>query len=138
MSPSRRQPSQARTVTRSTHEFLRFVLIGAGAAGCYVLLATLLDVFLGVPRALASAVAYGAMVLPAYAAQRFLTFRSTASHLQAFPRYLAAQFAALSVASIVSASISGVVAPLTYGIAGAAGALVTYCLLKFWGFSERA
>jgi hypothetical protein len=50
---------------------------------------------------------------------------------------LPTQLIALSVASIISASISGLFAPLTYCFAGTGGAVVSYCLLKFWSFSDR-
>jgi putative flippase GtrA len=86
---SRRQSSHVPTVAGLAREWFMFVLIGGGVAGLYVLLASLLDVVIDLAPAMASAIAYGVLVLPAYAAQRSFTFRSSASHLQSLPRYLA-------------------------------------------------
>ena len=118
---------------KPVREIALFLLVGGTAALLYILIATLLETLVGLTRPWASAVAYGLMVPPAYAAQKRFTFRSSASHSRAFPSYLLTQFVALGVASVVSSQLGRLPPPLAYGIAGICAAIVSFVLLKFWG-----
>jgi putative flippase GtrA len=119
----------------SKSEVALFLLVGGSAALLYIALATLLELYFGLARTWASAFAYGSTIPIAYSAQKKLTFRSSVSHATAFPRYLATQLVALVTTSIVSGKLAELPPPLAYGIAGACAAIVSFLLLKFWGFS---
>lgn len=117
-------------------EVFPFLLVGGSAALLYIAFATLLEVHAGLARPWASAIAYGSMIPVAYMAQKTLAFRSTARHATAFPRYLATQLVALATASLVSGAFLGLPPPLVYFIAGLCAAVVSFLMLKFWGFAS--
>jgi putative flippase GtrA len=116
-----------------------FLGVGGAGAATYALLATGLDQA-GLPAWLASVLSYAALIPIVYWGQRRLTFRSSAPHASAFPKYVGAQMLGLSL----SAALPWFLPPaprlppaLTFfAMIGVISAL-NFILLKFWTFARR-
>jgi putative flippase GtrA len=120
---------------------LAFALVGVSAACGYLVLC---NIFVPLVKTMAgwevSVLCYAAMILPAYALHKRFSFRSSAGHRQALPRYVLVQIMSLSFASAFSF--------LVYAIWGVphlpASILVTgltsgasFVALNLWAFATR-
>jgi len=118
---------------------LSFLLIGAGAAGAFVVLSSAaIWAFPEPPRWIISAICYGLFIVPVYLLQRRFSFQSDAPHRHALPRYVLAQVASLCLASVFSFVAYGTLglptlpaAMLVIGLTSG----VSYMVLRRWVFS---
>lgn len=130
-------PVPARSILGDLGAFLG---IGAGAMIGFVVLSTLvLSLPTGLPDWMASALCYGAFIVPVYLLHRRFSFGSDAQHRHALPRYVAVQAAALTLATLLSAIAYGIfsmptlvasilVVTLTSG--------VNFVILRSWAFVQ--
>jgi putative flippase GtrA len=81
--------------------FVRFVVVGVGAALLFFVLAFLL-VSAGLPPFVGSALAYAVAFVVAYSAQRGWTFGGRHDHSHALPRYFAVQLGCATFSGVVS------------------------------------
>jgi SAM-dependent methyltransferase len=118
-----------------------FLIIGAAAAGGFVLLSTLaLSLPLGLPSWLVSAGCYALFIVPVYVLHRRYSFASAAPHARALPRYLAVQLSALTLASIfsyVTYSMAGLPTPFAALLVIGLTSGVNFMVLRLWAFSAR-
>lgn len=122
-------------------ELLSFLLVGAGAALCFMGLSMLMiGLRTGIPDWIVSAFCYALFIVPVYLAHRRVSFRSDVPHAVALPRYVAVQLSALCLAALFSfvcytllgmqtAIAAFVVIVLTSG--------VNFIVLKLWAFARR-
>ena len=113
-----------------------FLTVGGISGLCYVGLAWALH-FFGLSPTMSSAAAYTICLPAAYAGQRRYTFRSNCYHRVAFIRYLATQGIGGVVAAsttFVASSLGGLPTIVAFVCSGAAAAVASYLLQKFWVF----
>jgi putative flippase GtrA len=122
--------------------FISFLVYGGIAAAIYVgLTALIIELRTGVPDWIVSSLCYGALIFPVYYVHRRWSFRSTAPHGHALPRYVVVQLCGLAlVATFSYVAFETLHLP---GIAGAtlvmlASALIKFVVLRFWAFATRA
>ncbi len=119
-----------------------FVLVGGGAALALAAVTTaMISLRTGVPDWLMGALCYAAFVLPVYLLHRRLSFRSTAAHRQAFPRYVAVQLSAIALVSLFSFvcyTVLGIETAIGSVIVLGLTAAVNFVLLKLWAFATGA
>jgi putative flippase GtrA len=119
---------------------LNFIGIGAAGAAAFVLLSTLvmwIDPY--AERWMINAACYAATILPVYLMHRRYSFDSDASHVQAFPRYLAVQAMALVLAAVFSFVINGVFSLPTFFASILVIGLtsgVNFLVLRSWAFAR--
>lgn len=122
-------------------QLLVFILVGAAGALGFVLLSTMLiGLRTGAPDWIVSAASYSAMIFPVYLAHRQLSFRTTAPHRSALPRYAAVQLAAVGLAALFSYVFHGVLAVPALPAAVLVVALtsgVNFLVLRAWAFAVR-
>ncbi len=122
-----------------SRRLVRFVIVGAGAAGLLFALSYFF-VRLGWPPFIASMVAYAISFAAAYTAQRNWTFQSGQDHRRTLPRYFVLQAGC--------AITSGVTAHLTVSLFGASpfvmavvttiiASAVSFVLSSQWVFAAR-
>jgi putative flippase GtrA len=117
-------------------EKMTFLAVGGMSGVCYVALASAIH-FFGLSPVPSSAAAYAICLPFAYAGQRRLTFRSTRSHGVALIRYLVTQGVGGAIAAsttYAASSLVGLPAILAFILSGAAAAVASYLLQKFWVF----
>ena len=114
-----------------------FGIIGCISAACYVALGVFFSRLPGVRPSVALAGALVVMLLPNYAAQRTLTFRSQRNHRQALPRYLVTQ----AISNLLGMALSELFADqvavrpwMAFTVVAFVIAAVNFTLLKFWTF----
>jgi putative flippase GtrA len=114
-----------------------FGIIGCISAACYVALGVLFSRLPGVRPSMALAGALIVMLLPNYAAQRTLTFRSRRNHRQALPRYLVTQAISNLLGMVLSELFADQVAArpwVAITVVAFVIAAVNFTLLKLWTF----
>ena len=122
-------------------ELLSFLCVGGLAALCFVGLSMLMiELRTGLPDWLMSALCYAAFIVPVYLAHRHYSFRSSAPHAVALPRYVAVQLSALALAacfSYICYSLLGmpttIAALLVIGLTSG----VNFVVLRLWAFAHR-
>lgn len=112
---------------------------GAGAVG-YAVLSTVLTSHFGFRPSAASLTGYAAMIPPIYVAQKMLTFRSTARHAAAFPKYVAVQ----AIGSVIALTLSelliagfGFPPLVSFGAVALVIASTNFVMLRWWAFANR-
>lgn len=122
-----------------TTELFSFLVVGGTMAACFAALSTvMIDLRTGVADWVMSALCYAVMIAPAYLAHRRFSFRSSAPHAIALPRYVAVQISAICLAAIFSFVCYGV-----FGMAALPAALViaaltagvNFVVLRVWAFA---
>ena len=110
-----------------------FLLVGASASVGYIVIAKLLN-WVGLTAAAASAISYLLCIPPAYAGQRWITFRSSRRHNVAMARYMVTQGLGLTVATatVQLVSSAGVPALWAFVLADLFASVQTYMLQKRW------
>ncbi|MGN6100675.1 MAG: GtrA family protein [Devosia sp.] len=123
-------------------QLIAFLLVGGSGAVAFVLLSTIaIGLRPPVPDWVASTVCYAALIGPVYLLHRRFSFRSSAPHGHALPRYVGVQIGAICLASLFSY--------VTYHLLGLptvwASLLVTgltsgvsFVILKAWAFTHPA
>jgi len=123
-------------------DLLIFGMIGGLAALLHVAgSAMMIGLRTGVPDWLISTLWYAAFIGPVYLAHRHYSFRSSAPHKQALPRYILTQIFGLALAALFSFIAHGVLA-----VPSLAGAIlvigltsgVNFAVLRLWAFARRA
>lgn len=130
------RPNQMRDDIR---QFVSYAVIGGGGALLYVVCASLLHE-LGAREWLASFLSYLAFIPIIYFLQRRLTFRSSAHHGTAFPRYAAIQTFGLLLAAALPALFAGFgfrSPTASFMVVAVTIAVVNFGLSKFWAFRDR-
>jgi len=114
-------------------EKISFLLVGASASGCYILIALALS-WAGLTPAVASGMAYLLCIPLAYISQRQITFRSSRRHNVALFRYVATQGLGLIIATatVLFASAAGIPSILAFAAADVLASVQTYVLQKHW------
>jgi putative flippase GtrA len=143
VSLTRDVPPPSRPLGAMLGEMMMFVCIGgAGALSFVVLSSVVIWMNTGLEAWVTNTACYAALILPVYGLQRRFSFRSSAGHRQALPRYMAVQGSALLLAALFSSLIHGVLAvPTVFAsllvIALTSG--VNFVVLRNWAFasSER-
>lgn len=119
-----------------------FVLVGGGAALALAAITTaMISLRTGVPDWLMGALCYAAFVVPVYLLHRRVSFRSTAAHRQAFPRYLAVQLSAIALVSLFSwlcYTVLGIETAIGSVIVLGLTAAVNFVVLRLWAFASGA
>lgn len=119
-----------------------FVLVGGGAAlGLAAVTTAMISLRTGVPDWLMGALCYAAFVVPVYLLHRRVSFRSTAAHRQAFPRYLAVQLSAIALVSLFSwlcYTVLGIETAIGSVIVLGLTAAVNFVVLRLWAFASGA
>lgn len=119
-----------------------FVLVGGGAALALAAVTTaMISLRTGVPDWLMGALCYAAFVVPVYLLHRRVSFRSTAAHRQAFPRYLAVQLSAIALVSVFSwlcYTVLGIETAIGSVIVLGLTAAVNFVVLRLWAFASGA
>ena len=117
-----------------------FLIIGAAAAGGFVLLSTAaMALPIGLPSWVVSAICYGVFIVPVYLLHRRFSFASEAPHARALPRYIAVQLSALGLATLFSFLTYGVATlptPLAAALVIALTSGVNFMVLRLWAFSH--
>jgi len=110
-----------------------FLLVGASASVCYIMIAKLLN-WGGLTPTAASAVSYLLCIPLAYAGQRRITFRSSRRHHIAMVRYIATQGLGLTIATatVHFTASAGLPALLAFVLADVVASAQTYLLQKHW------
>jgi len=110
-----------------------FLLVGASASVCYIMIAKLLN-WGGLTPTAASAVSYLLCIPLAYAGQRRITFRSSRRHHIAMVRYIATQGLGLTIATatVHFTASAGLPALLAFFLADVVASAQTYVLQKHW------
>ena len=114
----------------------RFVIVGASCSLGYLVIASVLAA-LGVATWLASGATYVAFIPVAYLLQRGYTFRSTARHAQALPRYIVIQALGALVSILLPYLLSGYdfLPPAVVFIAVLVTvAVFSFVLMSVWAF----
>lgn len=117
----------------------RFVVVGAGAAALFFVLAFLL-VSAGLPPFAGSVIAYATAFVIAYAAQRGWTFGGRHRHGHALPRYLILQAGCATLSGLVShvaVNELGLPPLAMSALATLAAGGASYVLSSTWVFPDR-
>mgnify|MGYP001249954410 FL=1 len=126
---------------RVATELALFVLVGGGAALALAAVTTaMISLGTGMPDWVMGGLCYAAFIGPVYLLHRRLSFRSHASHRQAFPRYLAVQLSAIGLVSLFSFvcyDVLGVETAVGSVIVLGLTAGVNFAVLRLWAFAER-
>lgn len=119
---------------------VRFLIVGAGAAGLLFLLSYLF-VSVGMEPFAGSTLAYAIAFICAYFTQRGWTFGAAHSHGHALPRYLATQIACAVLAGVTAhVTVKGFGAP-TFAMSALATAIASgtsFLLSRYWVFPDQA
>jgi putative flippase GtrA len=116
-------------------KLVRFVIVGVTAAVLLFTLTYLLNT-LGLPQIIAAPLAYSASFVYAYTLQHGWTFRGSAPHRRALPRYLIAQLGCAGLAGIVGQSAAHFGAPRAFASIAAtvAASATSYFVSMLWVF----
>lgn len=116
-----------------------FIIVGGLAALGFVgLSAVMIDLRTGLPDWAVSALCYAIFIVPAYLAHRRISFRSSAPHRIALPRYAAVQLSALALASLFSYVSYGVLllpGPAASVLVVGLTSGVNFLVLRLWAFA---
>jgi putative flippase GtrA len=126
--------------TTNLWEFGRFALVGGASALSYSLMSAALKIWLQLPTAFASIIAYILMLVPTYLMQRHFTFRSQAPMRRSFPRYIMIHSVLIFTGAMASTKLVE-----TYGwtplpaflLVGPLLAISSFMLQKLWTFIEE-
>jgi putative flippase GtrA len=137
--------TRAETLTSAQPNALRdlilFLLVGGTGAVAFIALSSaLIELHTGLPEWMVSALCWAALIGPVYLGHRILSFRSSAPHGQALPRYILVQLCGVTLAALFSflcyrvlgfSSIVGaaLVAVFTAGM--------NFFVLRLWAFATR-
>ena len=118
-------------------ELAFFLAIGGFSALCYAALNVMFTGVVGLRPSLSILLTLTILMPPTYAAQRWLTFRSTRGHAAAFPRYVATQMVGngfgLAMAELCRETI--IRHPtLAFLAVAIVVAITNYGFLKYWTF----
>jgi putative flippase GtrA len=123
------------------YELVAFLLVGGVAALAFVVLSTvMIELPIGLPDWIVSAVCYAIFIVPVYLMHRRYSFRSDIPHRVGLPRYLAVQFSALLLASLFSYlcySILSLQSALAAALVISLTAGVNFAVLRLWAFARR-
>lgn len=126
---------------RVATELALFLLVGGGAALALAAVTTaMISLGTRMPDWVMGALCYAAFIGPVYLLHRRLSFRSHASHRQAFPRYLAVQLSAIGLVSLFSFvcyDVLGVETAVGSVIVLGLTAGVNFAVLRLWAFAAR-
>jgi putative flippase GtrA len=118
---------------------VRFLAVGGTLAVVYAGLSGVLHAGAGMPAAVASGVAYGFTIPPAYWCQRVLAFRSDAAHSRAFPRYVLLQAPLLALGALLSWLLLDVLhgpKVISFFVVAPAVAAVSFVAQRVWTFAK--
>jgi putative flippase GtrA len=122
-----------------TAELTAFGLVGGSGAAAFVLLSSaLVGVWGGLPNWLVSSICYGVLIGPVYLAHRRFSFRSSAPHGRALPRYAGVQLCSLALASLFSfVTYSLLALPTLWSSLVVTGLTsgVSFVVLRLWTFA---
>lgn len=119
---------------------VRFLIVGAGMAFVYALLATLATTHLPWPRPVSSGVAWVLCIPLGFRLQRRITFAASSPHRFALGLYAATQVLGVAIVSMVSFLLaSGVFWPdlAVHLVASALAAAASYVLNRWLVFPDR-
>jgi putative flippase GtrA len=118
-----------------------FVIVGATATLSFIGLSTLMiGLRTGVPDWLMSAFCYAVLIVPAYLVHRRVSFRSSAPHGHALPRYVMVQICSLLLSALFSYVVYGslhIATPLAAAIVVCLTAGVNFVVLRLWAFATH-
>lgn len=113
-----------------------FLGVGATSALAYIGLSIILTLF-GIDPWVASVASYCIMIVPAYLAQRTLTFRSGNPRWSSLPKYVTTQLIGLTLAGLLPyylGSEGTVSSAHVFAIVALTVAVINFALLKLWAF----
>ena len=124
---------------RQTGQVFSYLTIGGATALAYILVCMLLTGF-GLSPGLASVAGYLMVVFPAYFGQKILTFRSSAWHRIALPKYLALQVAGNIAGCFISEYLvrAGLPTWMAFGTVAVIVAGTNFFAMKYWTFRAHA
>ncbi len=134
-----REPSAQSGMSPLLAGLLSFVIIGGAAAFSFVgVSSAAVALFRGAPNWLVSALCYAAFIVPVYLLHRRFSFRSSAAHGQALPRYILVQLGGLAVATVFSYvcyRVIGLPTPLAALLVIGLTSSINFVVLRLWAFS---
>ena len=120
---------------------LAFVVIGIASALTFVIGSQILIALpTGLPAWVVSAFCYALCVLPAYLAHRRFSFRSSAPHGMALPRYVLVQSASIVLATLfsyIAYGAIGLASPVAAVVVVTLTSAVSFVVLRSWAFRHR-
>src|SRR6185295_9560687 len=124
---------------RRTGQIFSYLAIGGASALAYILVGIMLTGF-GLSPGLASVAGYLLVIFPAYFGQKILTFRSSAWHRIAFPKYLALQVAGNIAGYFISEYLvrAGLPTWIAFGTVAVIVAGMNFFAMKYWTFRAHA
>lgn len=124
---------------RRAGQILSYLAIGGTTAMAYIFVCVLLVNF-GFSPGVASIAGYLLVIPPAYFGQKIMTFRSSAWHRVAFPKYLALQILGNIAGYFLSEHLARAGAPLwaAFGTVAVMVAGTNFLAMKYWAFRAHA
>lgn len=119
---------------------LRFVIVGSLTAAIYFTVLILLSWGTNLSNSLSGAIAFIFAIIPNYFLQKRATFRSSASHGSALPKYLAIVIGGLTInIAILGIGVDWLAINLflTHAVAVASMILWNFALMRCWVFFEN-
>jgi putative flippase GtrA len=123
---------------RRAAQIFFYFLVGGSTALVYIFVCVLLT-RLGMPAGLASVAGYLLVIPPAYFGQKILTFRSSAWHRIAVPKYLALQLVGSIAGYFLSNRLARAGLPdwAVFGAVAIMVAVTNFLALKYWTFRAQ-
>jgi putative flippase GtrA len=125
------------TTRRDVRQLIVFCAVGVALAAVYFVVACALSSGLGLKVAMASVTAYVLMIPLGYFAHRIITFRSSAFHKVAFPRFVVTQCLAVALSWLIPNAASGLFAAprwLAFLAVCVVVPLVSFAAARAWVF----
>lgn len=120
-----------------TRQIVVFLLVGSTFAALYAGIAALCMSYLTKDYWQASAIGYSATIIPAYIAQKNLSFRQRGSHYSALPKYIGVQISAIVLSSLISEGLGKLQFLPSFMVflgASAITTIFTFCALRLFVF----
>ncbi|HEY8575054.1 MAG TPA: GtrA family protein [Devosia sp.] len=128
--------------SRVLGELLGFLAVGTTGAAAFVALSSfVVSLDTGYANWLVNAACYAVLIVPIYLLQRRFSFRSSAAHHHALPRYVAVQLLAVVLAAVFSFAIHAVlILPplLTSVLVIVPTSALSFVVLRHWAFTRRS
>ncbi len=125
---------------KDARQFVVFLLVGGTFSALYALISTWALAYLTQIHWQAGAIGYSATILPAYLAQKHLSFKQASKRPSSLAKYIGLQIAALFFSSALSEILGRIPFLPTLALflmASGCTAIFTYMGMKFFVFPDR-
>lgn len=124
----------------NARQFAVFLFVGGTFSALYALISTWALAYLTQIHWQASAIGYSATILPAYLAQKHLSFRQASKQAPSLAKYIGLQIAAIFFSSALSELLGRIPSLPTlvlFIMTSGCTAIFTYMGMKFYVFPDR-